>query len=146
VSLCFNGAPRHEDLLGEWRYSSTSSLTSAVDGEWSASRLLHFTPSRERTPGTHWIGGWVGPRASLDAVVKRKIPSPCRDSNPLSPSAVPRSYPGSLNTFRQWLHSLCAYKLPRQELHSLEMSDIFFLPNCVVFASKEQRSKKKKNI
>jgi hypothetical protein len=20
----------------------------------------------ERTPGTHWIGGWVGPRAGLD--------------------------------------------------------------------------------
>jgi hypothetical protein len=25
----------------------------------------------------------VGPRAGLDAVVKRKIPSPCRDSNPI---------------------------------------------------------------
>jgi hypothetical protein len=25
---------------------------------------------------------WVSPRAGLDAVVKRKIPSPCRDSNP----------------------------------------------------------------
>jgi hypothetical protein len=25
-----------------------------------------FTPG-ERTPGTHWIGGWAGPRASLDA-------------------------------------------------------------------------------
>jgi hypothetical protein len=22
---------------------------------------------RERAPGTHWIGGWVGPRADLDA-------------------------------------------------------------------------------
>jgi hypothetical protein len=28
----------------------------------------------ERAPGTHWRGGWVGPRAVLDAVVKRKIP------------------------------------------------------------------------
>jgi hypothetical protein len=35
----------------------------------------HFT-SRERTPGTHWIGGWVGPTAVLDAVLKRRIPSP----------------------------------------------------------------------
>jgi hypothetical protein len=26
--------------------------------------------------GTHWIGGWMGPRAVLAAVVKRKIPSP----------------------------------------------------------------------
>jgi hypothetical protein len=35
-----------------------------------------------RAPGTNWIGGWVGPRAVLDAVVKRKIPSPRRESNP----------------------------------------------------------------
>jgi len=26
----------------------------------------------ERAPGTHLIGGWVWPRASLDAVTKRK--------------------------------------------------------------------------
>jgi hypothetical protein len=38
-------------------------------------------PSRERAPDTDWIGGWVGPRASPDAVVKRKIPSPRRESN-----------------------------------------------------------------
>jgi hypothetical protein len=31
---------------------------------------------RERAPGTHWIGSWVGPRAVLDIVVKRKIPTP----------------------------------------------------------------------
>jgi hypothetical protein len=48
-------------------------LTSALDGgEWSASRLCRFTPG-ERAPGTHWIGGWVGPRFGLDAVEKRKI-------------------------------------------------------------------------
>jgi hypothetical protein len=40
-------------------------------------------------PGTHWIGGWVGPRAVLDAVVKRKIPSPRRESNPRSPIIQP---------------------------------------------------------
>jgi hypothetical protein len=38
---------------------------------WSASRSCRFTPE-ERTPGTHWIGGWVGPRADLDCVVKVK--------------------------------------------------------------------------
>jgi hypothetical protein len=60
--------------MGEWRYSFT--LTSALnEGEWSASRPGRFTPS-EIDPGTHWIGGWMGPRAGLDAVVKRKIPSP----------------------------------------------------------------------
>jgi hypothetical protein len=47
-------------------YGSTHSLTSALDGgEWSASRPGRFT-LRERTLGTHWIGGWVGPRAVLD--------------------------------------------------------------------------------
>ena len=43
----------------------SSSLTSALDGEgWSTPHPGRFT-SRER-PGTHCIGGWVGPRASLD--------------------------------------------------------------------------------
>jgi hypothetical protein len=58
------------------------SLISAPDGgEQSASCPSGFI-SRERAHGTHWIGGWVGPRASLDAVVKRKIPSPFWDLNP----------------------------------------------------------------
>jgi hypothetical protein len=75
--------------LGEWRYSYTHSLTLALDGgEWSASRPGRFTP-RERAPGTHWIGGWVGPRAVVDAMVKRKIPSPRRESNPRTPIVQP---------------------------------------------------------
>jgi hypothetical protein len=45
-------------------------LTSALTGgEWSDSRPGRFTPG-ERAPGTHWIGGWVDPRASLDDVEK----------------------------------------------------------------------------
>jgi hypothetical protein len=41
-------------------------LTSAlVGGKWSASCPGRFTPE-ERAPGTHWIGGWVHPRAGLD--------------------------------------------------------------------------------
>jgi hypothetical protein len=60
-------------------------LNSALDGdEWSASRPGRFTP-KERAPGTHWIGGWVGPRAVLDAVVKRKILIPRREQNPRTP-------------------------------------------------------------
>jgi hypothetical protein len=43
--------------------------------------LAAFTP-RERAPGTHWIGGWMGLRAVVDTVVKRKIPSPCWELNP----------------------------------------------------------------
>jgi hypothetical protein len=58
-----NRTPRHEGVLGEWRYRSTHSLTSALDGsEWSVSRPGRFTP-RKRASGTHWIGRRVGPRA-----------------------------------------------------------------------------------
>jgi hypothetical protein len=43
--------------MSEWTYSSTI-LTSALDGG-EASSLR---------PGTHYIGGWVGPRAGLGAM------------------------------------------------------------------------------
>jgi hypothetical protein len=44
----------------------------ALDGgEWSASRPYRFNPG-ERVPGTHCIGGWVGFRAGLGDVEKRK--------------------------------------------------------------------------
>jgi hypothetical protein len=49
-------------------------------GKWSASCPGSFTPG-ETALGTLWIGGWVGPRASLNAVEKRKISSPYRESN-----------------------------------------------------------------
>jgi hypothetical protein len=46
-------------------------LSSAlVGGKRSASRPGRLTPG-ERAPGTHWIGGWVDPRAGLDK--KRKF-------------------------------------------------------------------------
>jgi hypothetical protein len=42
------------------------------DCEWPASLPGRFTPG-EIVPGAHWIGGWVGLRAGLEAVGKRKI-------------------------------------------------------------------------
>jgi hypothetical protein len=48
LSLCFNKAPHHEGILGEWSYSSTHSFTSAKDGgEWLASRSCRFTPKEK---------------------------------------------------------------------------------------------------
>jgi hypothetical protein len=89
LSLWFNWAPRHEGALEEWRYSFTHSLASALDGrEWSASRTGLFT-AREWALRTLWIGGWVGSRAVLDAVVKIKIPRPIRESNPRTPIIEP---------------------------------------------------------
>jgi hypothetical protein len=83
-----NWAPRHEGVFGEWRYSSTHSLTSVLDGDKWSSRPGRFT-LREIAPGIHWIGSWVGPRAVLDEVVKRKIPSLRRESNPSIPNVQP---------------------------------------------------------
>jgi hypothetical protein len=53
-------------------------LTSALVGrEESASCPGRFAP-RERASGTHWIGGWVGPRAGLDDAWKILDPTGTR--------------------------------------------------------------------
>jgi hypothetical protein len=43
--------------------------------EWSASRLGRFNP-RERAPGTHWMGGWVGGRSGRGGEEKNYQPLP----------------------------------------------------------------------
>jgi hypothetical protein len=65
-----------------------------------------FTPG-ERTPGTHWTGGWVGPRAGLDTEVRGKILSTLPGVEPRSPGRPARSqtlyclsYPSSLSMFK----------------------------------------------
>jgi hypothetical protein len=53
-------------MYGGGRGIAPPFLTLALDGgEWSVSHSGHFTPG-EIAPGTYWIGGWVGPTASLD--------------------------------------------------------------------------------
>jgi hypothetical protein len=47
-----------------------------------------FTP-REGALFIPRIGGWVGLRVVLDAVVKRKIPNLRRESNPRTPIVQP---------------------------------------------------------
>jgi len=54
-------------------------------GDWSPSRPGRFTPGQSAI-GAHWMGSWVGRRADLDAMEKRKIPSLHRESNPDRPS------------------------------------------------------------
>jgi hypothetical protein len=76
-------------------------LTSAlVGGEWSASRPARFTP-RERGPGTHWIGGWVDPRACLDVEERQFFTLQGLELRPLRRPARSQSpyrlrYPSSL--------------------------------------------------
>jgi hypothetical protein len=79
--------------------------------QWSASRPCRFT-SGERAPGTHWIGGWMGPRAGLDDVEKRKLLIlPGIELRPLgrparSQSLYRLSYPGSWVT-AQTIDNVC---------------------------------------
>jgi len=56
---------------------------------------------RERTAGTHWTGGWVGPRAGLDIEDRGKILCPCRESNP-DRLQVEYSQPATRKSLRLW--------------------------------------------
>jgi hypothetical protein len=53
-------------------YIHTYMTSALVGGEWSASRPGHFIPG-ERAPGSHWIGGCVDPRVSMEDKEKRKF-------------------------------------------------------------------------
>jgi hypothetical protein len=53
--------------MGEYKYSSII-LDRGTKWKWSATRLGRFAAG-EKAPSTHWIGGWVGPRAGLNALV-----------------------------------------------------------------------------
>jgi hypothetical protein len=57
------------DMYGGGMYKDIFLTYALLGGEWSASRSCHFTLG-ERAPGTHWIGGWVGPRAGMDEMEK----------------------------------------------------------------------------
>jgi hypothetical protein len=58
--------------MREWRYKLHAFLTSALDGgEWSDPLPNLFIPGKA-LPVPPWIGGWVGPRAGLNTVAKRK--------------------------------------------------------------------------
>jgi hypothetical protein len=64
-------------------------LISELDaGEWLASRLGRFALGK-RGPGILYIGDWVGPRASLDIVEKRKITAATRNQTPIPWSSSP---------------------------------------------------------
>jgi hypothetical protein len=69
--------------------------------------LVSFSPG-QRVPATLCLGGWVGPRAGLHAVEKKRL-SHCRDSNTRRPSCSPSIYrlsypefPDDLSTLLSW--------------------------------------------
>jgi hypothetical protein len=63
-----------------------SILNPGIDrDEWSASRPDRFIPG-ESAPATHWIGVLVSPRASVDAVARRRKSIPLPGIEPRLPS------------------------------------------------------------
>jgi hypothetical protein len=87
VPVLFNWAPHHEGELG-----SASIAPHILDLGTRWRWVVSFTP-RERVPDIHWTGSWMGPRTGLEAVLKRKFPSPCRESNPRTPVVQPVAQP-----------------------------------------------------
>jgi hypothetical protein len=72
-------------------------LASALDGGgWSSSRPGRFAPGRGVLV-THLTGDWVGSRAGLDEVAKKKSPPLLRTPvvQPVAQSLYWLSYPGS---------------------------------------------------
>jgi hypothetical protein len=71
LSLCLTSqALRHEDVWGVDVYTHVFLISAPAGDEWSASHLGRFTPG-ERSPCTHWIGGWFDPRTSVDNVERK---------------------------------------------------------------------------
>jgi hypothetical protein len=101
LSLCFNWAPLHEGVLGS---GVIAQRIPDLRARWRW--VVSFTPRplypRERAPGIHWVAGWVGTTADLDARARRKIPSPYRNSKPRSSSPYPELYHWAIPAANVW--------------------------------------------
>jgi hypothetical protein len=68
----------------------------------------------------------VGPRASLDTVLKRKIPSSHQESNPDYPACSQLSYqlryPSSHTNIEQQVNNSFVYKIKYSDLNCVEYS------------------------
>jgi hypothetical protein len=102
--------------MREWMYRSTL-LDLGTSWSWVVSfTALPLYPGGKET-STHWIGGWVGPRAGLDDVKKKKfLTLPGLELRPLDRPARSQS----LYRLR-YLDSLtCLWKLWHNDLHDLQ--------------------------
>jgi len=91
----------HEGLEGEKRCRYTPSLTSAQMGWVVNATPRPFYPWKR--PGTHCIGGWVGPRAGLDSCGKSRsrrdsIPGPSSPQRVAIPTELSRLTLGAIKS------------------------------------------------
>jgi hypothetical protein len=67
LSLCFS-LTEHHAIKAYWGSGGVPPRILHLGTRWRC--VVSFTARplypQERTPGTHWIGGWVGPRVDLD--------------------------------------------------------------------------------
>jgi hypothetical protein len=63
---------RHEDVWGSGCIDPRV-LNFSTSWRWVFSFMSLPLYQWERAPGTHWIGGWVGPRADVDDMNKWKF-------------------------------------------------------------------------
>jgi hypothetical protein len=85
---------------------------------WSTSCPGRFFPGK-RTPGIHWIGSWLGPRAGLDDVEKRKfLTLPGLEILPLGRPASSQS-----------LYRLCCPGIPKptKYLNAMDLTSLKYL-------------------
>jgi hypothetical protein len=80
LKVTFHSVACHEGPEGDQKYSSTLSLTSAID-RVGGQRHAPAAPYSRKRPGTHFTGGWVGLRVCLDGWGKSRphrvsIPGP----------------------------------------------------------------------
>jgi hypothetical protein len=83
---------RHAVAEGEMNCSSYSFLTSALDGVSGQRHAEAMLYPQSRTPGTHWIGDWVGFRDGLDTEARQKILCLWPVVEPLSSSLSPDTF------------------------------------------------------
>jgi len=89
--LFFNWALRHESVFG------SGGIVPWILDLGTRWRVVSFTPRRfnprERSPGTHWIGGWVGPSEPVwTRWWGEKFPLPSGTRTPDQPARSPAPY------------------------------------------------------
>jgi hypothetical protein len=79
---------KHHAMKAHW---GSGGIAATILNLGTRRRVVSFTTGplfhQGKISGTHWIGGWMGPRAGLDAVGNRKIPGPYWELNPGRPSS-----------------------------------------------------------